>query len=108
MSFPHNNVVEIGAKLARRQTDDFAPGVDPSACTFGSRLLASAVPVVIDQERERLDAGEHRKVRHAVSTARRPCWLQERAAMADVEGGGESGFDTLTEYEAGGDGVIRP
>src|SRR5215813_2714867 len=106
MSFPHDNVVEIGAKLARRQTDYFAPGLDPSARTFGCRLLARTV--VIDQERERLDAGEHRKVRHAVSTARRPCWLQERAAMADVEGGGESGFDTLTEYEAGGDGVIRP
>jgi hypothetical protein len=55
MSFPHNNVVEIGAKLVRRQTDDFAPGFDPSARTFGSRLLANAVPVVIDQERERLD-----------------------------------------------------
>src|SRR5262249_37824185 len=108
MSFPHNNVVEIGAKLVRRQTDDFAPGADPSARAFGGCLLALAVPVVINQERERLDASENWKVRHAVGTARRPGRLQQRAAMGDVEGGSERSFDTLTEHEAGGDGVIRP
>src|SRR5262249_60200422 len=46
---------------------------------------AGAVPVVIDEQRERLNAGEHREIGHAVGAARRPCWLQERAAMGDVE-----------------------
>src|SRR5215831_13809490 len=93
-----DDVVEVGAELARCQASDFAPGGNPSARTFHRRVLAPAALVVIDQQRERLDAGERdggvavlvedaAEVRHVVGTAGRPCWLQQRAAMRDVEGG---------------------
>src|SRR5262249_47614066 len=85
MMLPRDNIVELRAGLARRQATNFAPGIDPSARTCGGCLLASAVLVVVDEERERPDAGENREIGHVVGTARRPSRLQECAAMADVE-----------------------
>src|SRR5215831_5320996 len=109
MTLPHgHNVVEISPRLARCQADDFASSLDPAVRTFGRRFLARAVFVVIDEKRDRLDAGEHWKISHAVGTAGCPRWLQQRPTMRDVKRSRERAFDAFAQYKTGSDRVIRP
>src|SRR5262249_57644657 len=105
-------IIEIRTQGFRREADGLATGRAPSPGTFrGSLLTGTSVvligPIVIDQQRQRLDAREDWKLFDVAAAAGGPSRLEKRASVRNPRGGREHRLHAFAQDEAALNRLLR-
>src|SRR5262250_2068411 len=75
-----HEVIEILPDDVGNERGHRATGCLPTLLRTFSRALAFLIPIVVDEQDQRGDAGKHRQGSHLAAGKRRPCW-GERCAL---------------------------
>src|SRR6516162_4445108 len=97
---PEHYVVEVPAALLRDQRHRDPAGGFPDAPALLRRALALAVLVVVHQQNEPLDTGQHGKTPEPAARDRRPCRYQRGVLERDARGRREHGLDPFADHES--------